>query len=509
MSDSEKLSPEQEPDQEDAPEAVSAQDSDGASAVTVDQGAPSASASGEQKEDEEEVEKIPFDLLDSTMDKGSVLKLKFQVAPEHYTAKVEEIFRKIHKETIVEGFRKGKAPLNLIRTRFRRMASEDAILTIQRNVLAQRLEAESIEPLTDPIIDTIEEVKSDEPMVFSCQFEVQPKVENVDLSDLQVDVTRQVVEDSAVDNELETLRKRLATYKAEDNLEVHDGCFLTLDITAVDDEGKNVEAWRHEDLQIPNTEEQLPAQIREAIAGKRVGDVATATLERTRSGKGISDYLTITIKEIQRLDLPDLDDEFAKDAGAFETLDALREDLRKRFDEAAESRQREEGLGNIYNILANRTAIDLPSALIDSTAYSFLESDMREMMRYGMAPANLNAQMRQLLGATSQAKAILFLQTTLIQDAIGRQEAITVTDDEVQAEIARLAELEGRKPLALQAQLERDKKMDDFRDNLLRKKIDEFLLSKTTINLVDKVEEPADSTDEVDGQDATAPSQDQ
>ncbi|MCX7049179.1 MAG: trigger factor [Candidatus Sumerlaeota bacterium] len=454
-----------------------------------------APAPAEALEDEED-KPVPYELVSREVKPGSILHLQFRVTYEVFKAKSDEIFDDLRKETIVDGFRKGKAPLGLIRARYSRIVQNDAIETIQRNVLSQFAKQENLMALTEPKFEEIKEVKEGEPMTILVSMEVQPRLEKIEYGDLAVEIEGHETTDEDVAKALEQIRLSHASYEADENAVIGDENGLLLDIIATDDRGREIPQMAQKDFRVVNFREHLPEAVSNALIGKKTGEVAEAPVahqRKNRAGAILSehDYYKATIKEVQRRQLPVLDDSLAPECGEFTTLEEVRAEIRKNLTQQEESRRKSEIVRKACDSLLERNPFDVPAALVASSSQRLTREEYYQRMAAGDDPRNWSRDEHDAMARRVADAALPMVKGLILMDEIIRLEKIEVTEEDVEKEIERMAEEQGRRPLALRAQLEKQKKMEDVKESLQTEKARALIISKTAVTI--KPEAPAAS----------------
>jgi len=451
-------------------------------------GAPAAGETPTEAEQDEDEKPVPYELLSSEMKPQSILALRFKVEPEQYKAKTERLYADLQKETILDGFRRGKAPLGLIRARFRRAVQEDAIDFLGRKVVSQYLEDKKPDILADPRIAEIKDFKEDEPLIIEASMEVRPRLEKIEYGDLSVEIEGREVTDGDVAHALEELRDSHASYVTESGAVVAADSGLVLDITVRDDRGRENEQASQKDFRVVNFEQHLPKPVCEALMGRKAGDVVEADVENLRKNKAGAvlsekDHWTVTIKEVQRKELPALNDELAKDASECQTLEELKTKIRQQLEEAEQNRRNSEVFAKVCETLLERNPFDIPSTLLAASYQQIMREEMYYSMMSGDDPRRwssdrqLSVFRRQMDDANSVTRHYVLL------DEIARLENLEVSDADLDKEIERQAEQQGRRPLALRAQLEKQKRLDSLRSDLKLRKTREFLIAKAAVTI--------------------------
>jgi trigger factor len=303
-------------------------------------------------------------------------------------------------------------------------------------------------------------------------------------------VETQPVTDAAVDQRIEQMRAQNAVVEnAPADATVVEGDVLTVASEVYGEQGQLMENMSRPQWHLHAFREQLPAAVADQIVGKKAGETVEAKVENkatNRRGEEVTheDTWKVTVKEIKRNRLPEIDDEFAKDLGDYATLDDLKAKVRKDLEEAEEQRQKNAAVGAIYGKLTEVNPLDVPASLESAQTYQLIMRDQDQLARYGMRLEHVIHDTNQYL-RDQRATAAEMVHISLLLDEIAKAENLTVTDEDVDREIEKMAEQQGRKPLAVRARLEAQRQLDSFRNQVGRQKINDFLLANNTVTQVE------------------------
>ncbi|MFH0795313.1 MAG: hypothetical protein V2A74_14925, partial [bacterium] len=189
----------------------------------------------------------------------------------------------------------------------------------------------------------------------------------------------------------------------------------------------------------------------------------------------------VTLKEIKTAKLPKLDDEFAKDLGDFKDLKGLRDHIRADLERQEENRQRDEAITRIHGKLVDLNPIRAPKTLVAAQQLDQLQGDSQMFRQMGMSFEDLGEEGTKSYLERRRGDAERAVKLHLILDKIAETEKLEVSDQDVEGEIKRIAEQAGRKPLAIRARLEAEKKLESFRHDLVVKKVADFLIANSKI----------------------------
>ncbi|MBI1785169.1 trigger factor [Candidatus Sumerlaeota bacterium] len=434
------------------------------------------------------VKDIPYQIAGREGLKNSRTELKFEVGAEDFGAEVTRYYEKLRKEIVLPGFRKGKAPIKLIRIRMGDEADKDAMTETATNVLRQEVIKEKFELISDPKIVkwTIEEGK---PLQFSVVIETEPKVELKEYKGLTVSVENREATDEQVETEIARIRADFATWEsAPAGHKLAEGDAPVLDITVTGDKGQELKHLRKENWLAHYYKSQLPEELTAKLEGLSAGEsveVAVKNTRETRKGETLetSDTYKALIRDIKIKKMPEVNDDFAKDVGDHESLQAMREAIRKNLAEGEESRQRGEALAKLAQAMIEKNPFEIPLTLVQGERYRAIMRDNQELQRMGLNLDQVISNPQQYLHTQFHA-AEFRIKYAYVLAEVAKVEKLEVTEEELEKEIAAMAEKSGRKPLAIRAKLEAEKRLDSLKNQLLDRKTADFLLANNTVEKV-------------------------
>ena len=386
-----------------------------------------------------------MNLLKSEKAEKSTVKIEFSVEKSVFDAAVEKVYRKQVKKISVPGFRPGKAPRAMIEKMYGTgVFYEDAINDLIPENYTEAVKAAGLEPVGQPEIDVVS--IDENGLVLSAIVPVKPecKLEGY----MGIEVTKDVVEvtDEDIDKEINIVRERNSR-----EIEVTDAPAEMGNVTKIDFEGfvdgVAFEGGKGEDYSLKLGSGSFIPGFEEQVAGHVIGeefDVNVTFPEEYHAEElaGKPAVFKVTIKSIEKIELPELDDDFAKDVSEFDTFAEYREDMKakiqKRHESAAEANLEE----SILNILIEKLEADIPEAMFVAETENFVRDydnrlrqsglDLQMYFQYtGLTLDGLREQLRPQ--AEKQVKARLALET------VAAAEHIEVSDEELEAEFALLA----------------------------------------------------------------------
>ena len=278
--------------------------------------------------------------VDSPTDLKRVLA--FEVPRQRVESEIDEVIREIRKEISLPGFRKGKAPMDIVRARFAETAQKEAIEKLVPEAYRKALEKEALRPVMPAEMSNIEYGKEG-PLTFKIEIELFPNVEVAHYRGVKVTKTVKAVEDGDIDRELEALRQRLAGFEKLDR-EAQLNNIVVIDYWRLGADGKLIRGSKVTDYPAEIGEGNLVKEFNEALVGVKKGDRKTIDVtypddfsKEDMRGKTVK--FEIEVKDVGQRVIPEVNDEFAKTLG----LDSV-EEVKAKIKESLTSASEQEAL---------------------------------------------------------------------------------------------------------------------------------------------------------------------
>jgi trigger factor len=278
------------------------------------------------------------------------------------------------------------------------------------------------------------------------------------------------------------LRQRGARYEPVEDRGVEDGDTVVLDIERKDAEGN---PDRHENVSLELGSAANPPGFDAQLLGLRSAEKRTFTIHfpedyAVKEMANTDVEYSVEVKGIRRKVLPELDHEFAKDLGSFESLDALRDRVREDLQQESEEHARQHLRTDLLKQLSDRVTFDLPASLVEREMDRRLEEFASRLMQQNVDPRQAGVDWAQLR-ESQREPARVSVASALALDEIARHEGLTVAAEDVDKEIERFAARAGRTPTALRAQLEKEGSVARLAVGLRREKAVDLVLSRARI----------------------------
>lgn len=418
-------------------------------------------------------------------------------------AEIDKVARDYSKAARIPGFRPGKVPAKVVRQRFRDQILHDVAHGLIPRAVDEALRSRGVEPVDTPDIRDVV-VEEGQPLKFTASFETVPPIEPGDYAGITLHEKRGGVDEATVEEALAGLRERAARYETVEGRAVETGDSVVMDLErtaypkpeadeplvviagepAPPKPAAEPQTDRHDDVTVEIGAPANPPGFDEQLIGLNAGDDRTFDVNypadyAIQELAGTTVTYKVSVKAIRRRVLPELDDEFAKDVGDFESLDALRTRVRGDLEHEAMHEAEREARGEILNQLASRVTFDVPASLVDREIDRRVEEFVRRLMDQQVDPMKVNVNWDEFREKQREA-SVEAVRAALALDEVARREQITATDEEIGAEVARYAERSGRTPAAVRARLEKEGGLARLYSGIRREKTLAFLLSKAT-----------------------------
>ena len=423
--------------------------------------------------------------------------LEVEVSADRVTEALDKAFNKVVKQANVPGFRKGKVPRPIFEARFGvESLYQDAIDILLPEAYTEAIDQTDIFPVDRPDVD-IEQFAKGQSFKFKAKVTVKPEVTLGDYKGIEVAVAKGEVTDAEVAEELERLQQRHAELVV-----IEEGAAANGDVTVIDFDGSvdgvPFEGGKAEGYSLELGSNTFIPGFEEQVVGLSTGDFKDVEVTFPESYHaaelaGKQAVFKVKVHEIKRKQLPELDDEFAKDVSEFDTLEEYKADLKTQL----ESRKADEFKAAQENAVVEKVAenaeVDIPSAMVDSEVQNMMRDFDNRLRNQGMNLEmflSFSGQTQADLRAQMQDDAAKRVRNNLVLEAVGNAEKIEVSDEEVNQELEKMAESYKRPAEEIRGILEGNGSLDSLRDEVKLRKTIDVLVENSKV--VEPVEAPAE-----------------
>jgi len=339
--------------------------------------------------------------------------------------KVQEDFR---AKAEIKGFRKGKAPLSLIKKMYKDAIESEAINEIVNQLFSQAVSEQKLLPVGEPVLKNVE-YKPDEDFTFSVEYEVIPEIELKDYKNIEVEKPVQKVTDEMVERELESLRLNYATRSDADAVTdtYHS---LTVDIQELDEQGMAIIGKRSQDQVINLFDERYEQELVNPLLNAEKGGEYVIKYSHDHGEHKHNVHIKASVKKIEKVTLPELTDEFVKEKfkDKFESVEQLHGDVRNQIQTIFEQESSRTVRNRIADEIVKRHDFPVPEALISKVFDQMIE-DLKSRMPENKLPPDFD---RHAFEAEYYPQAEWQAKWSILRDKLFSTENIEVEDKDIE-----------------------------------------------------------------------------
>lgn len=386
-------------------------------------------------------------------------------------SRMGDAFRELAKNVNLKGFRKGKVPRTVLERMFGKRVRAEVAGQLVRESFVTAVTEHNLQAVSEPRVEELVEIKNGQPFSFAAVVEVRADIAVGEWKGMQLNRRPLKLEESAVDMALEQLRREQTELRPIEDREA----LIDTDVVAVAIKGT---VGEHE-IDRPQLVIDLSDAEREPLPGLRLAlvglpiktenhalEIALPEEHEHHELRGQTAKLTVSVLDARAKDIPELDDELAKDTGRAETLEELRGVLRKELEERVRSDIHDEVRKDALAELVKRNQIPVAQSLVDRAVESKYQR-LRQML--GMQPGDggeLDTDLREKLRSSSLDE----VRGQLLLDAVATAENIEPPAEEIDQRIERLARAQGQAPGRLRQEMERDGRLDGLQFQVRQEK---------------------------------------
>ncbi len=373
--------------------------------------------------------------------------------PQNEVAKaLDKAYHKLAQKVNIPGFRKGKAPRKILEMRLgKEVLLDEAFDIIAPNAYTKALDEQNIEPVGRPEIEVVT-LKEDQPLIFKATVVTKPEVTLGQYKGLKIEKKVDEVNEEKINAELENLRNRNAKMVVAEGAAIESGDFAIIDFEGSIDgvpfeggSGKSYPLQIGSGSFIPGFEEQLIG----AKAGEE-RDVQVTFPEDYHAANlaGKTAVFKVTINDVKRRELPEIDDDFAKDVSEFATVEELKSDIKNKLEKAAEEKAEREFRNEAIKQSVENAQMEIPEIMVEDRIDNMINDLDINLQNRGM---NLEQYLKytntdmDTLRKNYREAALINVKTDLVLEAIVKAENLEASPEDIKAEIAAMAEAYGAK----------------------------------------------------------------
>jgi trigger factor len=431
--------------------------------------------------------------LESSSQSSTKREIEVEIPVADVNRQTESLIQKYQKVARIPGFRRGHVPASIIRQRFSEEIKTDMVEALIPRFFRQEAERLSLHPVSQPRVTDLH-LHDGEPLRFKASFEVLPEIKLQGYKELRAEKPEIAVSEADVELALSDLRERHATFNPVEDRALADGDFAQVSLVGnpkvaepKTGEAKDANSKAGEGQPVkmdevlveiagPTTMPEFTEHLRGAVVGdERTFDVnyPEDTQDKRLAGKTFT--YTVKVQAIKTKSLPELNEEFVKHLGEFQTVDDIRKAIREQMEAERKQQAAHDAKEKLVGELIERNDFEVPDSLIEQQIDIRLERGLRALAAQGLTAEQMKKMDLERLRVGQRDQAIHDVKAALLLERVAEEENVQVSDEELNQELEALARQSKQTSEAIRARLTRDGGLDRIRTRIRNEKTLEFL----------------------------------
>ena len=426
----------------------------------------------------------------------NIVLMEIELEEAIFEEAMQKSFLKNKNRFTVPGFRKGKAPRALVQRFYGEAALyEDAVEAVWPDAYEKAIKQENILPVSRPEID-VKQIGAGKIFIFTAKVAIKPEVEIDDYIGVEVVGAKYEVNEKQIDNEIEKQRKKSGRMLTIDDRSVENGDIVNIDFEGLID-GTAFKGGKAEGQDLVIGSGQFIPGFEEQLVGRNIGDQTEISVrfpDDYHAGEmaGKEALFKVTVNSIKKEELPEADDEFAKDVSEFETLKEYRMHIEEDLIKKSRMREKNENEAKVVNKLLEKAKMDIPKMMIEERVEAKIREYNNRLSYQGMSLESYLMQAGTDMTSYKEhieEDIVSGLRTQLMLDAISKKEDIQATEEDIEHELAAYAEQIKQKVSSIKESMS-EEELENIKSVIIARKTVEFLVSKAVfIEETEKKEE--------------------
>jgi len=416
-------------------------------------------------------------------------KLLFDVPWEDVKRERDTIYRNFSRTAKIKGFRKGKIPRKILELHYKKHAEEETVSSLVSRLYWDALKEHDIRAISQPEIEQ-QGIEEEKDFSFSATVEVEPQIDPQGYLDMTLSKEEQTVTEDEVDGRLEDIRKMFGTLEeVTEDREIRKGDFVTIDFEGFID-GQNPEEMKRNDYFLEIGSNTMVPGFEDQLLGEKVGTIKEIKIifpenyQINSNVAGKDATFNVTIKNLKEKKLPELDENFVKNFDKYESLDDLKEDVRKSLFEDHKRKTEADMSKKIMDKLLEMNDFDAPSSYVERQIFFMMMEARKRLITTGMDPAMID-QVSASWHDKYKDEATRIVKSSLLLKSIAQKESIDVTDEEFEERLREIARQYSQDYEKIKDSFNEDMK-ENVRNDILNKKVFDFIESKASVSIIEK-----------------------
>ena len=420
-------------------------------------------------------------------------EIQIEIPVADVNRQTDTLIQKYQKVARIPGFRRGHVPASIIRQRFSEEIKTDMVEALIPRFFRQEAERLSLHPVSQPRVTDLH-LHDGEPLRFKAAFEVLPEIRLEGYKELRAEKPEIAVSEADVEQALADVRERHASFNPVEGRALADGDFAQVSLDGTPKpgetklgqgkpgEGKSDEGQpvHMDEVLVEIAGQNTMPEFTEHLRGTSAGDERSFdvnypedTQDKRLAGKTFT--YAVKVQSIKQKSLPEMNDEFAKTLGEFQTVDDVRKAIREQMEAERKHEAEHAAKEKLVGQLIQRNDFEVPDSLVEQQIDIRLERGLRALAAQGLTAEQMKKMDLQRLRAGQREQAIHDVKAALLLERVAEEENIQVGDEEVNQELEALAKQSKQTSEALRARLTRDGGLDRIRTRIRNEKTLDFL----------------------------------
>jgi trigger factor len=427
----------------------------------------------------------------TTKESATKREIQVEIPVADVNRQTDSLIQKYQKVARIPGFRRGHVPASIIRQRFSEEIKTDMVEALIPRYFRQEAERLGIHPVSQPRVTDLH-LHDGEPLRFKAAFEVLPEIKLEGYKELRADKPEIAVSEADVEQALADLRERHASFNPVEGRSLADGDFAQVSLDGNPRPDENESETKSGEGQPVHMDEVLVEiagkdtmpEFTEHLRGANPGDERTFdvnypkdTQDKRLAGKTFT--YTVKVQFIKQKSLPELNDEFARQLGEFQTVDDVRKAIREQIESERKHQAQHEAKEKLVAELIQRNDFEVPDSLIEQQIDIRLERGLRALAAQGLTAEQMKKMDLTRLRVGQREQAIHDVKAALLLERVAEEENVQVSDEELNQELESLARQSKQTSEAVRARLTRDGGLDRIRTRIRNEKTLDFLYDQS------------------------------
>jgi trigger factor len=400
-------------------------------------------------------------------------EIAVEIPADEVSRQTEALIQKYQKLARLPGFRKGHVPASIIRQRFAEDIKTDVVESLVPRYFRQEADKRGLVPVSQPRVTDLH-IHEGEPLRFKASFEVLPEIHVEDYKELRADKPVITVTDEQVEEALNHLREQHATFAAIEGRPLAEGDFAQVALDGKPKVGAG-QPVHMDDVLVEIAGKNTMPEFTENLRGAAAGDEKTFEVKYPEDSSderlaGHTFDYTVKVLSLKQKNLPELNDDFAKEVGEFSGIDDLKKRIRENMEAEKTHTAEREAKDKLVAELVKRNDFEVPEAMVERQIDVRVERGLRALAVQGMRPEDIKKMDVNRLRAGQREQAVQEVKASLLLDKVADLEKVEVTAEEIEQGIRALATQTKQSSETVRARLTRDGALDRIRNRIRHEK---------------------------------------